>query len=108
MQNNKVMKELATLKEDTSKVIRDLSLLTSSLAEETESELEEAAESLQAATAEELKKIRYRLARLNTELRDRAKKTDVHIHENPYAWIAGALGIGVFAGLLNRARQPTN
>ena len=105
MQSKKIVREIENLKADTSKVIRDLTLLTSSLTEETGEDIAKAAESIQVRTAEELKRIRVKLGVLTNQMSENVKKADTKIHENPYPWLAGALGFGVFFGLLSRLRR---
>jgi len=105
VQSKKVIREIENLKADTSKVIRDLTVLTSTLTSEANSGLSATAETLQDQTAEELKKIRKRLSELTTQLETGVKKADANIHANPYPWVFGALGFGVLFGAASRIKN---
>lgn len=93
-----VVKDIETLKNDTSKVIKDLTLLSSKVADTAGEEMAKGVDTAQAKFAAELARIRIRLDQLNQQLAASAKKLDHNVHANPYPWVAGALGIGWLFG----------
>lgn len=105
MQSKKVIREIETLKADTSRVIKDLTLLTSALTEETGEDITKAAESVRVRTAEELKHIRQKLGALTNQTSETAKRAATHIRENPYPWLAGVIGVGLVFGALSLLRR---
>ena len=108
MQTKRVVKDIENLKSGTSKVISDLNGMTSELTANATSSINNAAETLQVQAAEELERIRASLSDLTNLLGAGVKKADHNIRENPYAWVIGALGVGVVLSALSWLRKPSH
>jgi ElaB/YqjD/DUF883 family membrane-anchored ribosome-binding protein len=108
MQTRKVIKDIESVRTGASRILSDLTGITSELTSNAASGLSNAANSLQSQTADELEHIRVRLADLTKALDAGVKKADANIRENPYAWVLGAIGVGLALSVFSFFRKPSN
>ena len=108
MQTRKVIKDIENVRTGASRILSDLTGITSELTSNAASSLSNAADSLQSQTAEELEHIRVRLADLTKVFDAGVKKADANIRENPYAWVLGAIGVGLVVSVFSFLRKPSN
>lgn len=98
--NPKFVDDIEELKTDASKVLTDISKLSRSIPEAGKASAvglsQDAMKTVEASIAE----IQGRLTELSDQLGKQVKKADKNVHENPYLYMAGAVGVGFLLGKL--------
>lgn len=95
-----------SLQKDASRVLQEISDLSSKLREVGASKLEEVSSETVAILQRQLAELEAKTAGLNIEGRKILGNLDKSVKANPYLYILGALGLGLLLGKSIRSQDP--
>lgn len=94
----RVKEDLAMLRQDADRVIRDISKISKHLQDTSRENFAASRQELQENLNVQIEELRSRAEQINQALREYGQKIDTAVKENPYTSIGAALGLGFVLG----------
>jgi len=97
--------DFKVLRDEATKIVDDLSHLRKVMAEVGHEKSAEFKENVDDFLEKELGSLKQRLGELSDKIGEHAKTADRHVHDNPYPYILGSLGLGYLLGKIGAPRS---
>lgn len=105
--SNRISNEIDSMKKDATKVIENLSTLSTHLTEVTKNEVGDFASEAYNKISHEVAGYRDTLNSIKINVQRRLKDVDKSVKTNPYPFLVGSVGIGYIMGKLLRHRSSS-
>lgn len=92
--------ELESLRSEANRVVKDISTLSSSMAELGKNTSKDLSDKVNRKADAEMKMLRQRLESIEDKIKEYSQTVDGHVRSNPYLYIFGSLGLGALLGKL--------
>jgi ElaB/YqjD/DUF883 family membrane-anchored ribosome-binding protein len=99
--------DITTLQHDVSRLLQDIGKLTAQSGSDARDAIEVGGDKLAASIKQQLGDLSTKVTKMSDTMKDYGAKADESIHSHPYAFAAGALGIGYLLGKIPLRKSPS-